>query len=149
MFVVKWLSSTWGDDEAGICPVPVHTARDASGQPVSGGPWQHYRGTGGACSDALDVDGRIAGKARSVFRKYPSDEDDVEQLNAYLTMTGLPEPECETAIKHHDVELKNVHFSYSGEKKDEVLHGIDLTLPEEVIRRLWGRPEAENPPWRN
>lgn len=32
-------------------------------QPVSGGPRQHYRGAGGACGDAFDVAGRIAGKA--------------------------------------------------------------------------------------
>lgn len=62
----------------------------------------------------------------------------VEQLDAYLTMPNLPEPECETTIKHHDVELKNVHFSYSGEKKDEVLHGIDLTLPEGSYTALVG-----------
>ena len=62
----------------------------------------------------------------------------VEQLDAYLTMPNLPEPECKTTIKHHDVELKNVHFSYSGEKKDEVLHGIDLTLPEGSYTALVG-----------
>ena len=62
----------------------------------------------------------------------------VEQLDAYLTMPNLPEPECKITIKHHDVELKNVHFSYSGEKKDEVLHGIDLTLPEGSYTALVG-----------
>ena len=41
----------------------------------------------------------------------------VEQLDAYLTMPNLPEPECETTIKHHDVEAEKRAFSYSGEKK--------------------------------
>ena len=41
-------------------------------------------------------------------------------------------------MKHTDVELKNVHFSYTGDVKDEVLHGIDLKLPEGGFTALVG-----------
>ena len=34
--------------------------------------------------------------------------------------------------------LKNAHFSYTGEEKDEVLHGIDLTMPAGSFTALVG-----------
>ena len=54
---------TYRNEEQMQCLAKSEGCKYASGQPVSGGPWQHYRCTGGACSDAFDVDGRIAGKA--------------------------------------------------------------------------------------
>lgn len=54
----------------------------------------------------------------------------VENLEEFLEMPELPEPKTRARVEHTDVELKNVRFSYSGDAKDEVLHGIDLKLPE-------------------
>lgn len=54
----------------------------------------------------------------------------VENLQEFLEMPSLPEPAQRAKVEHTDVALKNVRFSYTGEEKDEVLHGIDLTLPE-------------------
>lgn len=62
----------------------------------------------------------------------------VENLEEFLEMPELPEPAARVDIKHTDVELKNVHFSYSGNQKDEVLHGIDLHLPEGSFTALVG-----------
>lgn len=62
----------------------------------------------------------------------------VEGLEEFLEMPPLPEPERRAEITRTDVALKNVHFSYTGEKKDEVLHGIDLTLPEGSFTALVG-----------
>ena len=62
----------------------------------------------------------------------------VESLEEFLEMPPLPEPERRTAVTRTDVALKNVHFSYTGEEKDEVLHGIDLTLPEGSFTALVG-----------
>ncbi len=62
----------------------------------------------------------------------------VENLEEFLEMPALPEPAQHAKIKHTDVELKNVHFSYTGDKKDEVLHGIDLKLPEGSFTALVG-----------
>ena len=36
------------------------------------------------------------------------------------------------------MKLENVHFSYTGEEKDEVLHGIDLTMPAGSFTALVG-----------
>ena len=62
----------------------------------------------------------------------------VESLEEFLEMPALPEPAERTAVEHTDVELRGVHFSYTGDEKDEVLHGIDLTLPEGSFTALVG-----------
>lgn len=54
---------TYRNEEQMQCLAKSEGCKYASGQPVSGGPRQHYRGAGGACGDAFDVAGRIAGKA--------------------------------------------------------------------------------------
>lgn len=62
----------------------------------------------------------------------------VDGLEEFLEMPELPEPKEHAEVKSTGVELKNVHFSYTGEKKDEVLHGIDLKLPEGSFTALVG-----------
>ena len=59
-------------------------------------------------------------------------------LEEYLEMPELPEPAARAEISHMDVELKNVRFSYTGDDKDEVLHGVDLKLPEGSFTALVG-----------
>ena len=61
----------------------------------------------------------------------------VNQTEDFLNMTRLSEPEFEATLEGRDVHLKNVHFSYS-EKSGEILHGIDLTLPEGSYTALVG-----------
>ena len=62
----------------------------------------------------------------------------VEGLEEYLEMPELPEPAARAEVSHMDVELKNVRFSYTGDDKDEVLHGVDLKLPEGSFTALVG-----------
>lgn len=62
----------------------------------------------------------------------------VEGLEEFLNMESLPEPETRTEISHTDVELKNVHFSYTENESEEVLHGIDLTLSQGSFTALVG-----------
>lgn len=62
----------------------------------------------------------------------------VEGLEKFLEMKELPEPEVYASVEHTDVELKSVHFSYTGEKSEEVLHGINLKLPEGSFTALVG-----------
>lgn len=62
----------------------------------------------------------------------------VESLQEFLEMPPLPEPAQRAEITRTDVTLKNVRFTYTGEEKDEVLHGIDLTLPEGNFTALVG-----------
>ena len=62
----------------------------------------------------------------------------VENLEEFLEMPELPQPQERADIQHTDVALRNVRFSYTGEEKDEVLHGIDMTLPEGSFTALVG-----------
>ena len=62
----------------------------------------------------------------------------VENLEDFLELPELPQPQERADVKHTDVALRNVCFSYTGEEKDEVLHGIDMTLPEGSFTALVG-----------
>lgn len=62
----------------------------------------------------------------------------IENLEEFLEMPELPEPTERAEIKHTDVELKDVHFSYNGDTKDEVLHGVNLKLSEGSFTALVG-----------
>ena len=62
----------------------------------------------------------------------------VENLEEFLELPELPQPQERADVKHTDVALRNVRFSYTGEEKDEVLHGIDMTLPEGSFTALVG-----------
>ena len=62
----------------------------------------------------------------------------VKGLQEFLEMPELPEPKQRAAVKSTGVELKNVHFSYTGDQKDEVLHGVNLKLPQGSFTALVG-----------
>lgn len=62
----------------------------------------------------------------------------VSGLEEFLEMPELPEPDKRADIRNTDIELKNVRFSYSGDEKDEVLHGINLHLKAGSFTALVG-----------
>lgn len=62
----------------------------------------------------------------------------VEGLEEFLNMKELPEPAKRADVRKTDVSLKNVRFSYTGNADDEVLHGIDLKLPQGSFTALVG-----------
>ena len=62
----------------------------------------------------------------------------IESIQDFLTMQELPESSVRVNISSYDVKMENVHFSYTGEEKDEVLHGIDLTMPAGSFTALVG-----------
>ena len=62
----------------------------------------------------------------------------VESLEEFLEMPELPESEQRAELNGTDVVLQDVHFSYTGEQADEVLHGIDLALPAGSFTALVG-----------
>lgn len=62
----------------------------------------------------------------------------VESLEEFLEMPSLPEPAAEAEVTCMDVELQGVRFSYTGNSRDEVLHGIDLSLPAGSFTALVG-----------
>ena len=61
----------------------------------------------------------------------------VKEIQKLFDMKTLSEPSVEKLPESYDVRLKNVHFTYD-EKEGEVLHGIDLALPEGSFTALVG-----------
>ncbi|MCR4739326.1 MAG: ABC transporter ATP-binding protein/permease [Lachnospiraceae bacterium] len=61
----------------------------------------------------------------------------VLEIQKFLKIKSLPEPDNEKLPKDHTIELKDVHFTYD-EEQGEVLHGIDLTLKEGSFTALVG-----------
>lgn len=62
----------------------------------------------------------------------------IEELQKYLEMPLLPEPQKPAHITDCMIELKNVGFSYTGDVKNEVLHNINLSLPAGSFTALVG-----------
>ena len=62
----------------------------------------------------------------------------VKGLQEFLEMPELPEPKNRAVVPSAGVELKNVHFSYTDNAEDEVLHGVDLSLPQGSFTALVG-----------
>ena len=62
----------------------------------------------------------------------------IESIEGLLNMRTLLQPEKRVDLKSHDIVMSEVHFSYTGDQKDEVLHGIDLALPEGSYTALVG-----------
>lgn len=59
------------------------------------------------------------------------------EIQKIMDMEELPQAEENVILNGADVELKGVHFSYSREG-EEVLHGIDLRIPEGSFTALVG-----------
>ncbi len=61
----------------------------------------------------------------------------VKEIQRLFDMKTLSEPDVEKLPESYNVQLKDVHFTYD-EKEGEVLHGIDLALPEGSFTALVG-----------
>lgn len=61
----------------------------------------------------------------------------VLEVKKFLDIRSLSEPETEHLPDEFTIEMKDVHFTYD-EEQGEVLHGIDLTIPEGSFTALVG-----------
>lgn len=137
-FVVKWMTSTWVTMKLAFAlfpstllgTLPVCLALGASGAVTVA---QAALGVMLSMSMVTSL-----AKLEVFLNSIKSVQLTVEELQQYLEMPSLPEPERQAEVKGYDVELSDVRFSYSGEKKDEVLHGIDLKLPQGSFAALVG-----------
>ena len=55
-----------------------------------------------------------------------------------LSMTELPDSAIKQIPKEYSISLCNVKFSYSNQKKEEVLHGLNLGIPQSKVTALVG-----------
>ncbi len=136
-FVVKWLSSTWVTMKLAFALFPSTLIGTL---PVS--LWLAERGIISAPQAALAVMlsmsmvGSLA-KLEVFSENMRQVKATVESLEEFLTMKELPEPSAPAEVQGTGVELKNVHFSYTADGP-EVLHGIDLSLPQGSFTALVG-----------
>ena len=137
-FVVKWLTSTFATMKLSfalfpstlIGTLPVALALANSGT-ITGAQASL------AAMLSISMVGSLA-KLEVFSENMRQVKFTVESLEGFLEMPELPQPSVRADVKHTDVELKNVRFSYTGDEKDEVLHGVDLNLPEGSFTALVG-----------
>ena len=137
-FVIKWFSSTWVTMKLAFALFPVTLLGTL---PVS--LCLASNGTITAAQAALCVMLSMSmvvslAKLEIFSNNIKQMQMTVEEVQSYLDIPELPEPEQSAALHGYDVQLKNVHFSYTGDMADEVLHGIDLTLPQGSFTALVG-----------
>ena len=136
-FVVKWLSSTWITMKLAFALFPSTLIGTL---PMS--LWLAERGVITAPQAALAVMlsmsmvGSLA-KLEVFSENMRQVKATVESLEDFLEMPALPEPEAPAALHGTGVELRDVRFAYTADGP-EVLHGIDLTLPQGSFTALVG-----------
>ena len=62
----------------------------------------------------------------------------VEAANELLNLPVLPDSGKIVPIRHTDIVLQDVSFSYDGTEQNEVLHDISLKMPQESFTALVG-----------
>ena len=137
-FVVKWLSSTFATMKLSFALFPstlIGTLPVALALANSGKISAAEAALGVMLS--ISMVGSLA-KLEVFSENMRQVKFTVEGLQEFLEMPALPEPAQRADVRRTDVALKNVHCSYTGEEKDEVLHGIDLELPQGSYTALVG-----------
>ena len=77
-------------------------------------------------------------KATTFINEAKSMEYAVEAANELLNLPVLPDSGKIVSIPHNDIALEHVTFSYDGSEQNEVLHDVNLELPEESFTALVG-----------
>ena len=77
-------------------------------------------------------------KATTFINEAKSMEYAVEAANELFNLPVLPDSGKIVSIPHNDIALKHVTFSYDGSEQNEVLHDVNLELPEESFTALVG-----------
>lgn len=137
-FILQWLSSTWVTFKLAFALFPSTLLGTL--------PMCLWLGSGGAITAAQAALGVMLSmsmvtslaKLEVFSNEIKEMQMTVEELQRYLDMPELPEPARPAALSGHAVTLKGVRFSYTGRAEDEVLHGIDLTLPQGSVTALVG-----------
>lgn len=136
-FVVKWMSSTWITFKLAFALFPSTLLGTL---PVS--LLLAANGTMTAAQAALCVMLSMSmvtslAKLEVFGNSIKQVQMTVEELQSYLNMPKLPEPERPAALSGYDVELKDVRFAYTKDG-EEILHGINMKLPAGSFTALVG-----------
>ena len=77
-------------------------------------------------------------KATTFINEAKSMEYAVEAANELLNLPVLPDSGKIVSIPRNDIVLEHVTFSYDGSEQNEVLHDVNLELPEGSFTALVG-----------
>lgn len=137
-FIIKWLSFTWVTMKLsfalfpstllGTLPVSLLLCRNGAITPAE---------TALCVMLSISMVGSLA-KLEVFSESIREMQFTVESLQEFLTLPELSAPSQPVTLEDYDVTLRGVRFSYSGKKEDEVLHGINLSLPQGSFTALIG-----------
>ena len=137
-FVVKWLSSTYVTMKLSFALFPstligtLPVALALANKGTISAPMAAL-----AVMLSISMVGSLA-KLEVFSENMRQVEFTVKGLQTFLEMPELPEPKTRAEVRSTGVELKNVRFSYTGREEDEVLHGVNLNLPQGSFTALVG-----------
>lgn len=138
VFVVKWMSSTWVTMKLAFALFPSTLLGTL--------PISLLLGAGGVITPpqaalcamlSMSMVGSLA-KLEVFANSIKGVQLTIEELQEYLEMPSLPEPERKAELSGFGIALKNVRFSYREDKGGEVLQGINLKIPEGSFTALVG-----------
>lgn len=137
-FTLAWFKSTWKSMNLmmaimpttllGVLPVGLLLVQNGSISPVE---------LAMGIILSLSIVGPLM-KATTFINEAKSMEYAVEAANELLNLPVLPDSGKIVSIPHNDIALKHVTFSYDGSEQNEVLHDVNLELPEGSFTALVG-----------
>lgn len=137
-FTLAWFKSTWKSMNLmmaimpttllGVLPVGLLLVQNGSISPAE---------LAMGIILSLSIVGPLV-KATTFINEAKSMEYAVEAANELLNLPVLPDSGKIVSIPHNDIALKHVTFSYDGSEQNEVLHDVNLELPEESFTALVG-----------
>lgn len=137
-FTLAWFKSTWKSMNLmmaimpttllGVLPVGLLLVQNGSISPAE---------LAMGITLSLSIVGPLM-KATTFINEAKSMEYAVEAANELLNLPVLPDSGKIVSIPHNDIALKHVTFSYDGSEQNEVLHDVNLELPEGSFTALVG-----------
>ena len=137
-FTLAWFKSTWKSMNLmmaimpttllGVLPVGLLLVQNGSISPAE---------LAMGINLSLSIVGPLM-KATTFINEAKSMEYAVEAANELLNLPVLPDSGKIVSIPHNDIALKHVTFSYDGSEQNEVLHDVNLELPEGSFTALVG-----------
>jgi ATP-binding cassette subfamily B protein len=137
-FILKWLSSTWFTMKLsfallpstllGTLPVGLFLYSQGSLSPAQAAL---------CCMLSMSMISSLA-KLEVFSEGIREMQFTIENLQQFLNMPSLPEAKDNVKLSGFDISFLNVTFSYDGKKEHEVLHGINMSLPQGSFTALVG-----------
>lgn len=137
-FILKWLSSTWitmklafalfPSTLIGTLPVGLLLYSKGSLSPAQ---------VALCCMMSMSMIGSLA-KLEVFGEGIREMQFTIENLQQFLNMPFLPEAKDNVALQEYNINFRNVTFSYDGKEEHEVLHSINMNLPQGSFTALVG-----------